>query len=205
MSDPPRPEDGPSWPERDLDRRADEQPPEPAAESGQTDDLSPPPVPDVGWDEPPASPAAWDPEPQPPFEPFEDAARPPELASEPAEPTSEPDDGQPTPEPQPPSEPEPPSEEPAPAPPTEAAEPTTAFDGSPDVWSPRLHGDRRRPTTAEQAVPWLIGIILALAGMVIVLLALIFTSPDGAVGGSPTPTPLASSAAPSAPPASASA
>ena len=39
------------------------------------------------------------------------------------------------------------------------------------------------PTTAEQAVPWLIGVILLLAGMVIVLLALIFAG-DASLGGS---------------------
>ncbi|MEO5986601.1 MAG: hypothetical protein ABIW50_08680 [Candidatus Limnocylindria bacterium] len=39
------------------------------------------------------------------------------------------------------------------------------------------------PTTAEQAVPWLIGIILLLAGMVIVLMALIFAG-DASVGSS---------------------
>ena len=38
------------------------------------------------------------------------------------------------------------------------------------------------PTTAEQAVPWLIGVILLLAGMVIVLLALIFAG-DASLGG----------------------
>jgi hypothetical protein len=46
------------------------------------------------------------------------------------------------------------------------------------------------PTTAEAAVPWLIGVILLLAGMVIVLLALIFAG-DASLGGgadaSPTP------------------
>jgi hypothetical protein len=46
-------------------------------------------------------------------------------------------------------------------------------------------------TIAEQAVPWLIGVILLLAGMVIVLLALIFAG-DGSLGGqgaaSPSPT-----------------
>lgn len=51
-------------------------------------------------------------------------------------------------------------------------------------WDPRRYGERRRPTTAEQAVPWLIGIILALTGIVIVLLALIFTSENGALAGS---------------------
>ena len=43
-------------------------------------------------------------------------------------------------------------------------------------------------------MPWLIGIILALAGMVIVLLALIFSSPNGLVAGpdgSEQPSPSA--------------
>ena len=39
-----------------------------------------------------------------------------------------------------------------------------------------------QPAIAEQAVPWLIGVILLLAGMVIVLLALIFAG-DGSLGG----------------------
>jgi hypothetical protein len=46
-------------------------------------------------------------------------------------------------------------------------------------WDTRRWGERRRATTAEQAVPWLIGLILALAGIVIVLLALIFTDANG--------------------------
>lgn len=80
----------------------------------------------------------------------------------------------------------------------EAGEPSTAFNGS--AWDPRVHGERRRPTTAEQAVPWMIGLILALAGIVIVLLALIFTAPEGLIAGgtaSPRPsrTPPASPAA----------
>jgi hypothetical protein len=48
-----------------------------------------------------------------------------------------------------------------------------------------------KPSTAEQAVPWLIGVILLLAGMVIVLLALIFAG-DGSLGGAgsqPSATP----------------
>jgi hypothetical protein len=67
-----------------------------------------------------------------------------------------------------------------------------------------------QPAVAEQAVPWLIGVILLLAGMVIVLLALIFAgdaslggaaaSPSGelpgVIGGSET---ASGSAAPSAP------
>ncbi len=48
------------------------------------------------------------------------------------------------------------------------------------------------PTTAEAAVPWLIGVILLLAGMVIVLLALIFAG-DASLGGGAdaSPTPVA--------------
>ena len=54
-------------------------------------------------------------------------------------------------------------------------------------------GERRRPSTAEQAVPWLIGIVLALAGIVLVLLALILTSENGQLaGGSPSPSAAAS-------------
>ena len=65
-------------------------------------------------------------------------------------------------------------------PPTTSAAPRTS-------WDRRTVGERRRPTTSEQAVPWLIGIVLALAGIVLVLLALIFTSQNGlaAVSGSP--------------------
>ncbi len=49
------------------------------------------------------------------------------------------------------------------------------------------------PTTAEQAVPWLIGIILLLAGMVIVLLALIFAGDSslGGLGAQPSESALA--------------
>ncbi|MDQ3880331.1 MAG: hypothetical protein M3295_04585 [Chloroflexota bacterium] len=61
----------------------------------------------------------------------------------------------------------------------------------PEVWDAPWDGriDRRRPTTAELAVPWLIGIILFLIGTNIVLLALLFTN-ESRVGsdGSPTPT-----------------
>ncbi len=94
-----------------------------------------------------------------------------------------------------------PQEDPVPPPSTEAGESSTTFsddsDDSDDSgepgdrrgWDVRQDGDRRQPTTAEQAVPWLIGLILALTGMVIVLLALIFVGPDGTgVGQSPTPT-----------------
>ena len=48
-------------------------------------------------------------------------------------------------------------------------------------------------TTAEQAVPWLIGVILLLAGMVIVLLALIFAG-DGSLGGGGDASPTQAAA-----------
>jgi hypothetical protein len=58
-------------------------------------------------------------------------------------------------------------------------------------WDVKVSGNRRRPTAAEQAVPWLIGLVLALAGMLIVLLALVFSSNEGLLPayGSPTPEP----------------
>jgi len=94
-------------------------------------------------------------------------------------------------------------EEPLPSPTTEASEPTTTLGDAaaapdPDAagWDPRRDGDRRRPTTAEQAVPWLIGLLLALTGIVVVLLALIFIGPEGVAGlPSPSPTPSASAQA----------
>jgi hypothetical protein len=53
--------------------------------------------------------------------------------------------------------------------------------------------ERRRATTAEHAVPWLIGIILLLAGMVVVLMALIFSGDEslGLTNAAPTTTPSA--------------
>ncbi|MEO7332761.1 MAG: hypothetical protein ABIZ71_02335 [Gemmatimonadales bacterium] len=88
---------------------------------------------------------------------------------------------------------------------TETGEPTTTFSGGGDEggggWDPRRDGDRRQPTTAEQAVPWLIGLLLALTGMVIVLLALIFVGP-GEVGNSPSPSPSAEPSVSVAPTAS---
>jgi hypothetical protein len=62
-------------------------------------------------------------------------------------------------------------------------------------WDRRAMGERRKPTTAEQAVPWLIGLVLALAGIVLVLLALIFTSENG-IGVNTSPTPRASGSVP---------
>lgn len=109
-------------------------------------------------------------------------------------PAREPD---PPPEPSPPPQPMPP---PTPIPPTETGEQTTSLgeaftqpsDRDDDGWDPKRDGDRRRPTTAEQAVPWLIGLLLGLTGIVIVLLALIFIGPEGVAlppNASPTPSP----------------
>jgi len=56
-------------------------------------------------------------------------------------------------------------------------------------WDVRASGNRRRPTRAEQAVPWLIGLVLALSGMMIVLLALIFSSNEGLLPAYGTPSP----------------
>ena len=64
-----------------------------------------------------------------------------------------------------------------------------------------------QPAIAEQAVPWLIGVILLLAGMVIVLLALIFAG-DSSLGGrgaSPSGSALVGLPGGSGEPASASA
>lgn len=93
-----------------------------------------------------------------------------------------------------------------------------------DSWDTRRMGERRRPTTAEQAVPWLVALVLALSGIVIVLLVLIFTTNTGQPGGvarspsapplsglalgsgaiprtpAPTPTPPAGTPVPSPPP-----
>jgi hypothetical protein len=109
-------------------------------------------------------------------------------------------DGDPPPAPPPASDPEP-DPGPEPTPDTEASEPTTSFGDSPsaDGWNAKRDGDRRRPTTAEQAVPWLIGLVLALSGIVVVLLALIFIGPEG-VAGLPTPSPSPSAPAPTASP-----
>jgi hypothetical protein len=72
---------------------------------------------------------------------------------------------------------------------------------------PDLDDDlEEQPSTAEQAVPWLIGFILLLAGMVIVLLALIFAGDQSLGAGLLTASASASeSARPSASAASAAA
>ncbi|MGH2488847.1 MAG: hypothetical protein ACRDFR_04455, partial [Candidatus Limnocylindria bacterium] len=72
--------------------------------------------------------------------------------------------------------------------PTSGTSDPTGGTGEPP-WDVKLDGNRRRPTTAEQAVPWLIGLVLALAGMLIVLLALIFSTTDGVLTAFGTPTP----------------
>jgi hypothetical protein len=110
---------------------------------------------------------------------------------------------------------DPPSSEPPASEPPRVVDPPATDTLSPDTesgdvttsgnWDPRLHGERRRPTTAEQAVPWLIGLILALAGVCVVLLALIFTGPEGLVAiASPTPSPSVTPSASLAGPPSAS-
>ncbi|HEX9635294.1 MAG TPA: hypothetical protein VGB34_07435 [Candidatus Limnocylindria bacterium] len=139
MSDPRPPDDGPHWPERDLDRRD-------ADDRSQPDDEG-------------------------------------QLS-----------EGQPT--EGPPTEGPPTEGQPTEGPRTTEGEASIGFADAEGGWNPRVLGERRRPTTAEQAVPWLIGLLLALAGIVIVLLALIFTAPDGLVGDLGSPTPLASAATP---------
>ena len=96
-------------------------------------------------------------------------------------------------------EPEEPEEGPAPYPPFEVidggafpeSDETTAGEietslGAEEDWDGR--SERRQPTTAETVVPWLIGLILLLSGMVIVLLALIFTSDNGFLAGLASPS-----------------
>lgn len=71
------------------------------------------------------------------------------------------------------------------APPAADETPAAAEPPADDGWDGY---ERRRPTTAEQAIPWLIGVILLLFGIVIVLLALIFTAPGGLGRARQTPT-----------------
>jgi hypothetical protein len=66
------------------------------------------------------------------------------------------------------------------------ADQTDSWDDGP--WNVKRDGERRRPSTAEQAVPWLIGLILALSGVVVVMTALIFTTEAGSASASPTPS-----------------
>lgn len=80
-------------------------------------------------------------------------------------------------------------------PPTDPPPPGSEWpqqDGGEPSWDIKADGNRRRATTSEQAVPWLIGLVLALAGMTIVLLALIFSSDNGLLPAygtaSPSPT-----------------
>jgi outer membrane biosynthesis protein TonB len=168
-------DEGPRWPERDLPREPDQRP---TYEPWRPRRYEPPQEPSEPEPEPEPGPAP-EPEPEPEPEPAPD----PEPAPEP--------------EPEPQREPEqPPEAEPQrdlTSPDTESAPPTTSLGGSDsDDWDPKRDGDRRRPTTAEQAVPWLIGLLLALTGIVVVLMALIFIGPEGVVG---LPSPSASASA----------
>jgi hypothetical protein len=189
VSDVRPPGDGPSWPEHDLEPRSEE--------------------PAQGWSDDPDNPYRYEPRryrPSYPAEhPFADEnpfpddqaegqdeieqpaveyhAKPPEQPrEEPPFPVAEEQEAEQDAEPY--VEPEPARVDPI----TETGEPVMAFEASANAWNPKRDGNRRRPTTAEQAVPWLIGLILALTGVVIVLLALIFSSPDGLVAGEPTAT-----------------
>ncbi len=184
-------DEGPRWPERDVPREPDREPPaEPPTEPWRPR-WQPPSADEPPFEDEPVEPTPPEPEPAPP-EPE------PEPYREPEPPEPEPPEHAP-PEPETEPEPQPEPEAAVPAPATEAAAATTSLGGggSSDDWDPRRDGDRRRPTTAEQAVPWLIGLLLALTGIVVVLLALIFIGPNG-VAGLPTPSPsVAASVAPS--------
>ncbi|HEY7464435.1 MAG TPA: hypothetical protein VH987_08370 [Candidatus Limnocylindria bacterium] len=201
---------------------ADASEPEPMAEpipepdTAEAEDLGETPAPEPEFEQEPVSASMPEPTPLPDPEPDPEPEQEPEPEFE-REPVSA-SMPEPTPLPEPEPEPEP---EPGPPhipdavlaagaaslaeprippvaavePPIAQSEPVTAFDAASDAWDPKVHGNRRRPTTAEQAVPWLIGIILALAGMVIVLLALIFTSPNGLMAADPSASPTANSAA----------
>jgi hypothetical protein len=67
------------------------------------------------------------------------------------------------------------------------SDPTTSGGPGEPQWEP---GADRRPTTAEAAVPWLIGIVLLLSGIVIVLLVALITidAPMTAEQASPSPS-----------------
>jgi hypothetical protein len=182
MSDPRPPDERDPWPERDLNHD----------EPAWPDEGGPPIEADAHEGGHEADAPAGEPAPPGPFS----AARwtPPEdeSALEPDDPVEADAPVDDTPEETPPDAAE---EEPA----TEASTVTTVFAAGDDAWDPKRDGERRNPTTAEQAVPWLIGLVLALAGMVIILVALIFSGPDGLVGAtsSPTTTPgLSASASP---------
>jgi hypothetical protein len=165
-------DEGPRWPERDRPREPDQESP--------SEQWRP------RWYDPTGQPQQ--PEPEPPREPEPEPEPEPELA--------------PTPEPEPEQPPAEDRESELPSPETASAPPSTSL-ASPDSddWDPKRDGDRRRPTTAEQAVPWLIGLLLALTGIVVVLMALIFIGPEG-VSGLPSPSASASvQASPSEAPA----
>jgi hypothetical protein len=182
-------DEGPRWPERDLPPDPDR----PQYEPWRPRRYEPPP-PDEEPAEPEPEPLREQPEPGPEQQPVHE----PEPVSEPEpayEPTPEPEpepQREPESEPQPEPGPPPERERDLPSPDTESAPQTTSLGRDSDDWDPKRDGDRRRPTTAEQAVPWLIGLLLALTGIVVVLMALIFIGPEGVTG---LPSPSASASA----------
>jgi hypothetical protein len=199
-------DEGPRWPERELPPDPDR----PRYEPWRPRRYEPPPPEEEPPEEEPADEQPAEPgpetlpepepvpEPRPAYEP--QPAYEPEPAYEPTpepepEPQSEPEPP-PEPEPQPPPDAEPDLEQERdlPSPDTESAPQTTSLGPDSDDWDPKRDGDRRRPTTAEQAVPWLIGLLLALTGIVVVLMALIFIGPEG-VTGLPSPSASASASA----------
>ncbi|HSI98874.1 MAG TPA: hypothetical protein VLA59_00645 [Patescibacteria group bacterium] len=81
---------------------------------------------------------------------------------------------------------------PPPAPPRDTRLEPVAGEAQTRLAQPDIEVDEdleAQPSTAEQAVPWLIGFILLLAGMVIVLLALIFAGDDSLGAGDASPSP----------------
>lgn len=199
-------DDGPRWPERDIRRDPDRDPDRDSdRESDREPDAPQPRAPD------PARYNAWTPRPPDP-EPEQPEVRQPEAPN-----LWQPRQAEPPPPEAPPQEPQrdlrtPEIESAAPTTSLGDPGPPQGGDGGggggdggdgggdgddpdgPDDegggYDPRRQGDRRKPTTAEQAVPWLIGLLLALTGIVVVLLALIFVGPEGvATVASPTPSP----------------
>jgi hypothetical protein len=215
---PQPPDDEPSWPAHDLDPPSDD--PNRQQEQRWRPGPEPPEQPPA---EPPSSPSGWfdeeadvaarpDGDPEPPD--LEDQAPPPSGAESgqmpPDEPPGEPpSDGEPGGSGEPPSDGEPggSGEPPSDGEPGGSGEPPSDEppDEEPGVWDVRRFGERRKATLAEQAVPWLVGFLLALAGIVIVLLTLIFTTPNNGVASTseqslPTPPPsFEVSAAPASP------
>jgi len=165
------------------------------------------PLPSAYVPPPPAYEPELEPEPEPEPAPEPEAIQQPEPEPAPEpEPIPQPEpqpEPEPIPEPEPETEPEPiatpeppffpvgdttqvlptywtpprPTPEPQLEPAAESG--STSFGGEDESAEA---GAAPRPSMVEQAVPWLIGVILLLAGMVIVLMALIFAG-DGSLGG----------------------